>query len=98
VLTSALVAMVVLSLGFSALSLYFATRAGSLHELHMQVSSLRNEVSLLDDNIHAKEQRERVRRLRAGKQEEAPQVPQRGTPEYKAWLRSRVARGGVNGS
>jgi len=93
VLTSAMVSLCVFSLCISGLSLYFSTRAGSLHELHMQVSSLRNEVSLLDDNIHAKEQRERVRRLRAGKEPAAEeQVPQRGSPEYKAWLRSRLVK------
>lgn len=71
-----------------------ALRIRPNQELQTAVSELYTQFADLTDFIQRKEARERVRKMRDGREAKKDETedaePPRGTPEHKAWLRRRA--------
>lgn len=84
----------VLSLGCSGVSLWFIAKSGSVHDLSAKQTALRTEVSDLADRLEQWMKRDRVRKVREGKESAlehemvAPMA--RTAAEIKAELRRKV--------
>jgi len=92
-------AVTLLAFVSGAVSLWLHFKTGSLHELTSQIRSVTGDMAELFDLFEKWTKRDRVRRLRDGREAagaEAAQavVPQPGTPAYKDYLR-RKARGEI---
>lgn len=84
-----------LALAAAGVSLALHRRAGNPLDLAHQVNQQRLDLDELFDRVDQWQRRDRVRRLRASHEPpEAPAAPQRGSPEYKQFLRNK-ARGGA---
>jgi hypothetical protein len=60
-------------------------------KLQSELRALENDFADLTDHITRKESRERVRKMRDGREAAAPAIPPLGTAEHKEYLR-RLAR------
>lgn len=79
---------VLLALCFSAVSLWFTLRSGSVSEVERKVSSIRLELTDVIDRVEQWQKRDRVRRVREGKE----QAEQASSPAPAAAPVDRIAR------
>lgn len=90
-------AIAVLALISAAVSLWLHLRSGSVHSLESKVNQVTLDLHDLFDTVEKWTRRDRVRRLRDGREEagQVVAVPQRGTPEYKSFLRRKIMKPGA---
>jgi len=86
--------LAVSALVLSGVSLMLHRKGGSAVDLAHRVHTLELDLNELFDRVDHWQRRDRVRRLREPAIElPNPAAPARGTPEYKAALRAKLAAG-----